>query len=1683
MFSNFIEILSSHGVAIGDQNAFIYLEDGEIETDQLTFAALDRRARAIAAVLQQTVGQGERALLLLPHGLEFISAFFGCLYAGVVAVPAYPPRQKKAVRPLLAIASDAQPSVVLTTRSVSSSTEVESEMAGAGFHIGSWIRTDEIDTGASIAWQELNCEKDCLAFLQYTSGSTGVPKGVMVTHGNLLVNMEMMKASSSLSSETVFASWLPLFHDMGLIGNVLLPVYLGAKCILMSPAAFIQKPVRWLQAITKYGATMGGAPNFAYDLCSRKVTESQKESLDLSSWRLSYIGAEPISVATINRFATTFASCGYRPESMYPGYGLAEATLFVSGGLPTEKPAVAQVDCSVLDQRQVKSASNDTKAKTLVGCGQSWLNQQIVIVDPETCRLCTQNQVGEIWVSGPNVALGYWNRPEETQQAFHAKINGRDEQDYLRTGDLGFFENGQLFVTGRIKDLIIIHGRNYYPQDIEATVESSNAVFHPNACAAFSIDADGEEKLIVVCEVKLGAIAEFNSKEIFTVIRQAIAEEHDAELFGAVFIMPSTIPRTSSGKIRRSACRDAFLSGSTLKVVGEYILDRISTLDVAEKSQSPYSSPEIKAWLIGKVAEYARVTPSEIDPRDPFTRYGLDSQKAVALTGELQDFLKKSLPVTLVYDFPSIESLSRHLSGELKFTESAETSASPSDHAIAIIGMGCRFPGAKNPEGFWRLLRDGVDTTGPVPRSRWNTSDLDRPVWGAFIDEVDQFDPEFFGISPREAEMMDPQQRLLLEVAWEALENAGIPAGNLAGTKTGVYIGISSFDYSRLMPGQSYAADPYFGTGNALSIAANRLSYIFDLRGPSLAIDTACSSSLAAVHQACRSLRAGDSELAIAGGVNLILTPELTMTFSQAGMMSPDGKCKSFDADANGYVRGEGCGVVILKRLSDALRDRDNIISVIRGTAVNQDGKSNGLTAPNGPSQQAVIREALLDAGLQPSDVTYVEAHGTGTPLGDPIEMNSIKEALCGSRGADDILWVGSVKTNLGHLEAAAGIAGLIKLALAIRNGQIPAHLHLNKLNPYINLDEVPIRIPTSSQAWVTDRDQRVGGISSFGFGGTNVHAILQGIDEQQKAESTPERPLHVLTLSATTEPALRQSAERYLDEIKKSPDSIADICFTASTGRSHFDHRLAIVCSSRDEASQKLQSFLEGQKDRSVFTGKKEIDDKQSVAFLFTGQGSQYAGMGRELFETQPAFRHTMELCDQVLRPFLKRPLLEVIYPTDGNPASLNSTEYTQPALFALEYAMAQLWISWGITPSVLIGHSIGEYVAACVAGVFSLEDGLRLVAERARLMQALSTPGGMASVFASKDKVSPVVERYSRELSIAAINGPRQTVISGAMGALEQALTELKATGMVAQRLTVSHAFHSPLMQPMLDEFSKVAGSVELRKAKIGIASNVTGKISFDQISDADYWRRHILAPVDFVGGMNAVGQYGCDVFIEMGPKPTLISMAKQCITAGNKLWLASAEPDRSNWSTTLESLASLYVRGSSLDWLAFDRDYSRRRVSLPTYPFQRRRYWIEPVKNLPEATHPLLGKTIPNIGAPSGTHTWEVDLGDRSHAFLAGHQVFGNSVLPYAVYIEMAMAAAREAGSVCNQVKGLEIHRAVFIPENHSVKLQLVLKKESSGGITFRAFSHADPNGKQDQTWMLCASANLQADGASV
>ncbi|MEZ4453137.1 MAG: SDR family NAD(P)-dependent oxidoreductase [Nannocystaceae bacterium] len=1975
--------------AVGGGSLFCrFLEDGEIDgpRTERTFDEFVGRCLRLAAGIQAAGGRGERVLLLYPPGADFAEGFVACVLAGAIAVPVPPPdprRLERTLSRLTRIAVDADIRFVLAPAELCAMVPAMAELAPE-LARRPWIAAESC-AASGARWADPDASASSLAYLQYTSGSTGDPKGVRVTHGNLIHNTEGITYAFGAHAGSAATLWLPPHHDMGLIGGILEPLLNVFPMTWMSPIDFLRRPARWLRAVSGARATISGGPDFAYALCARKVTDDELEGVDLSSWELAFSGAEPVRAATLEAFARRFEAHGFAARALYPTYGLAESTLIVSGGRPGAGWRTLELDADALGRGEVRAGAG----RTLVSCGPPLPGVEVAIVDPSTGA--ETDEVGEIWLAGPDVADGYWANLEATRDAFAARTAG-GRGPFLRTGDLGLVRDGELYVVGRLKDVVIVRGRNIHPADVEAAIAAAHPAIRPGGVAVFRIELGGEERAAAAVEVDERRAGD--RAAVIEAIRGAAAQAAEVGLAAVTLLPAGALPKTTSGKIQRFAARE-LASRDDAPALARWV--------EATREVGPRAIDGVRRRLIATIAPRLGVAPERLDGQRSFDAYGLDSAGLVELSEAVERAFGRPIPASALFNHPNLDALARflatsegpraadeaaaseapraaddpapideasapaaarydtegealarldrrslayrfdleaempwerlgepgchvpeplaitlgidaatlrstpgawalaqwgmalefcvgfealerlligvcvgiqatagaskslqllieeedkhialfrryarwlrdarpddaarfdalesswsrrrgagwlalegaedhlrswlwtltfeawtvylhealvrspepvqpawlaahalhrreeaqHLATDLAFVDAlaladdarrrvvarfllelleawpdffavsavhglcrarfpgidlqspdpaicarqllaeraftslhraapglAELLARPADEvraaaaavargealpsperkeriaveapqgpfivdpegasatkrapatdaamestaraadgddtsaiarppvdddAVAIVGFGCRFPGdVASLDDLWERLVAGVDAITEVPPNRWDIDAYYDPDprapsrmytrWGGFLPGIEDFDAAFFGISPREARTMDPQQRLLLEVSWEALEHAGIPPSSLAGTPAGVWIGICSWDYSRR--NHDALHDSWSATGNALSVAAGRISYTLGLRGPSMAVDTACSSSMVAIHLAVQSLRRGESDLALCGGVNLLLSPLSTICFSALRAMSPVGRCKSFDASADGYVRSEGCGVAVLKRLADARRDGDRVLALIRGTAVNQDGRSNGLTAPHGPAQEAVIRAALDDAGLGPADVGYLEAHGTGTALGDPIELGAIAAVMAG-RAADRPLVVGSVKSNVGHGEGASGIAGLAKAVEVVRRGAIPGNLHFHTPTPRIEWDRIPLRVPTSLEGW-PEAGPRRAGINSFGFGGTNAHAVLESCDEHQDLER--EAPaLLVLPISAPTREALRTLAGRLADHLEAHPeDALADVCATLGAGRNHWRERVAVIVGDRAALCDDLRAIAGGDAPPSAhFAPEDGADAELRVALLFTGQGAQAPGMARRLHAVLPQFRGAFDRACAALDRWLERPIAPVIFGEAG--ALIHETQFTQPGLFAVEWGIAAALRELGVEPRAVIGHSIGELTAAAFAGVLTLEDAARIVATRGRLMRSLPRGGAMASIEADEASILELLEDHLEAVDVAAINGPRQVVISGDEAAVEAILAELAGRGVRSRRLTVSHAFHSPRMEPILDAFEDELRRVTLRRPRVPMISNLTGRTAGADVARAGYWALHVRSPVRFADGVaTLMATQRPGLLVEVGPAPVLAGLCAQNGAAAPAI--AALRPGHDDAITFAGALARLWAHGAPIRWSAL---YGRRRrLALPPTPMHRVRHWIEASARGSIAS--AAGK--PWIGARldlAGPVIFESTIGDDARAWLDDHRVGARALVPFTGWVALARGAAIEAGA---------------------------------------------------------------------
>ncbi|MCW3841499.1 SDR family NAD(P)-dependent oxidoreductase [Micromonospora yasonensis] len=1726
-----------------DAWTYRFLVDGEDDELVISNADLDRRSRAIAATLRGRVSEGDRALIVCPPGLDYLASFLGCLYARVIAVPVYPPNPvllKRTLPRLIGVIEDAQPAIVLAPAEI---TAMAGQITALAPALGSlrWEAVDRIDPAVADHWREPDLDGADIAFLQYTSGSTGRPKGVVLSHRNLLANLAVTNERFVTDVEdTRLVSWLPPYHDMGLIGAMLQPLYAGFPATFMSPTSFLKRPVRWLQAISKYRGTLSGSPNFGYELCVAKTTPEERAALDLSSWRLAFSGAEPVRAETIDRFTEAFASSGFRRSAFYPCYGLAEATLFVSGGLAGAEPRIRRVRAADLAGRRAVDAGPDEESRTLVSCGSVAEHHELAIVDPETGTQLAAGQIGEIWFGGGSVAQGYWRRPDESEQVFQARIGGTGAGPFLRTGDLGFVDgHGELFVTGRHKDLIIIAGKNHYPSDIEFTVEQSDPKLRPGCGVACSVEVDGGEQLVVIHEVG-GNRSQLDAEQVIAAIRGAVAREHGLQAHDVVLIKQGSIPKTSSGKLQRRAARESFRTGG-LEVLAHWSAadpERVPVGRAAAPATARGTGPavtgvpsaarpgraEVERRLVEQLASRLKISPQAVDTTRPIATYGLSSVDMVGMVGELEAWLGRALSSTLIWEYPTLDTLAGFLADPASDTADPQAGTGPEmsgpagaadrveqDEAVAIIGIGCRFPGGVDgPESFWQLLTEGRDAIREVPADRWDAEELhtDDPAvpgrtttrWGGFLDRIDQFDPHFFGISAREAARMDPQQRLLAEVTWEALEDAGVAAEDLAGSATGVFIGIATNDYGQLTFEDLDRVDAYTGTGNAFSIAANRLSYLLDLRGPSIAVDTACSSSLVAVHQAVASLTRGECTLAVAGGVNVVLSPALAINFSKAGAMAGDGRCKTFDARADGYVRAEGAGVVILKPLSRAVADQDPIYGVILGGAVNQDGRTNGLMAPNPHAQEAVLRHAYERAGVPPEQVGYVEAHGTGTLLGDPIEAKALAAVVCADRDPQRPLLIGSVKSNLGHLEAAAGIAGLIKTALVLRHREIPPSLHYEQPNPHIPFARLALRVADTRQPWPTGDAPAVAGVSSFGFGGTNAHLVLRepprpaptagaaaatgapatnGRGSAHGAATTAGTPAgagvaRLLAISARTPEALRELAGRYADRLAAldaGPD-LAAACAAAAVRRSHHEHRLACVGDSPAPLRDALAAYASDEERAGLSWGSRRLGRRPKPVFVFSGQGPRWWPLTDDLLAV-PAFRDPLEQCARALRQYVDWSLLDLVTGR-ADEKLLSDPAVAQPALTAVQIALAALWRSWGVEPAAVVGHSVGEVAAAQVAGALNIPDAMRVAWQRGRVIRAAIGNGRMAVVGLPLDHTQRLLtERRPGAVSVAASNGPESTVLSGDGPALAALAEALQAEGIFCRLLeSVDYASHSPQMEPLRAELAALLDGLTPRPGTVPIISTVTARPIDGTALDAGYWATNLREPVLFDVAVTGLVDAGHDVFVEISPHPVLGDPVTERIARQQRdaVVVASLRRDEASHATILGELGRLYTAGYPVDWRRVHGP-AVPMVALPTYPWQRERHWLTDEHPRPRRTghrgHPVLETYVRAAGEPGAHHfTARIDL--TGFGYLRDHVVEDTPVLPASLLLDAALSAARRLlDDPTAVVERIELTRVTVVDElAEEDNLQLVLLPEAGTGGALRIY-HRGP-AQPDGTW---------------
>jgi len=1425
-----------------------------------------RASRALGALRAAGGDLGSKVLLLVARGEDFLDTFWGALAGGMIPVPVQLPAGTSArsgdVDRIIAVWRKLGEPIVVIEPLFRDALEALARENGLTSRA---VLTPPFAGEPDARWHEPAL--DDLAFLQFSSGSTGAPKGVELTHRNVLANIEQVTSVTKLSADDTVVSWMPYTHDMGLVGTHLMTLFVGATQVKIDPLDFVANPALWFECAHRHRATILATANFALGLALKRIDDDTLERWDLSRIRLIGNGGEPVSPRLCRAFFERFAVTGLAPNTMVPMYGLAEATLGVA--IP-ERLQTRVLSRAALEEGRVEvcdAFDDPSKQLELTDCGPPLPGVEVRIVGGE---------IGDVEVRGPNVSRGYFGEPPYGE--------------WLRTGDLGALIDGRLVITGRAKDVVVANGRKLYAHDIEAIAESVPGVRAGKACACGFFDAAaGAERaiLFVATATADDAILEEVDRKLRAVL--------GLEVERVVRVEGDQFPKTTSGKLQRYKMRDAFLKGTM-------------------------------------------------------------------------------------------------------------RSARAKERDLAIVSMACRFPDASSPEAFWELLAKGHDAIREIPRDRFDATKVRTPSrWGGFLDDVAAFDAEFFGIPAEEAAAMDPQHRLLLEVSYEALERGGYAGHRREGLRAGVFVGAGGSEYgdritARVEDGGEI--HPTAAVGNLRNMIASRVAHQLDLRGPALVVDTACSSALVALHLARESLNRGECDVALVGGVSLSLTAAPYVLLGRAGALSPRGRCHAFDESADGFVPGEGAGVILVKRLADAERDGDTILAIVRGTAINNDGRSIGPMAPSVDGQEAVLRDAWRDAELDPATASYVEAHGTGTAIGDPIEARSLTRVL-GNRRAEPLL-VGSVKTNIGHLLSGAAIASIIKVVLSMQHRALPPSLHCE--SPRRDLG--PLELVTELRAW---EGTRRAGVDAFGFGGTNAHAILDAAEFPQPVAQA--RAFDILMLSAPTAAALEARVRSV-----ESLENPHELCAEAAEREEH-PHRWAAITPTRSS--------------RDVFRGVARRSRAPKIAFVFAGQGAQYRGQGHGLFNSDVAFRERFTAAAKVVRELGGPDVLEACYA--GEDATLRETRVAQPLLVSFELALARLLMDRGVRPSAVVGHSVGELAAAVIAGALDEREALRIATVRGELMDGLRERGTMAAIFAPLDVVAAEVEAYPMEASVAAINAPNQIVIAGTDAAVDAIVTALEQNGFAAQRLSVSHAFHSPLIAPVRGELARAIGPGR-RRASLRFQSTVTGE-PIEEL-DASYWVDHAERPVLFARAIERLRDEGYDAFVEIGPGATLAGSLRILLDGHDALSTSVLRKGDDDQHALSAALAQLWVRGARIE--RTDRATTRR---LPPHPFARTRHWIDAERTTARVERPLLRR---RTALTLERASYEAEF-DHRDPLVRDHVVLGVNLLPGSACLELALEAASDAlGRAPGALVGTTLQKPLDVAEGEKRTLTILIER---------------------------------------
>ena len=1605
----------------------IYVDHQGREHESSYGELLAQAQRIASAWRAQTVAPGNKVILQLTHNQHILPAFWGCLLAGlepvIVPVPVsydFESRQRDQLQHLY----DLFESPLILTNAEYASAILRSPGLSL-LHDARFFDLDTLLQQENDGLHHLADPQD-VAFYTLSSGSTGLSKAVTLTHRNMISRgLGANQLCNNQQTDVIF-SWLPFDH----IGNIsayhISPILTSSKLVYAPKEYVLGKPTRWLDLMDRHRVTHTWAPNFAFGLISKSL-QKQRGTWDLSCLKGMLSAGELISHTTVIEFLAATQEYGLAPESVISAFGMAEVCSGVNYHLPAHNMAIrfAHLDRRQLDGKIHPTSASDPHSISFASLGPVVPGMAMRIVDANN-HVLNEGEIGRFQLHGDALMQGYYRNPE-ANTAF-------TEDGWFDTGDAAFILDAELYLVGRADLGIIVNGVNLSNAEVEAAIEEVVGV-EPAYTAACTVFPPNSEELKLA--VFYHPAANLDAESLANLPRRIQA--HMTEHLGIradflIAVSKEEVPKTEIGKIQHKKLIQHFQAGKFAKHIEQ------------QSRQSSTAASQLKldgaASLIHEIWSDA-LSASQIGLDDNFFELGGDSLALMQVLDRINNATGASLTLVDLFKYTTIESLAEAIEGTKKVSASHQAQhraerrrqLSSTDTAqsrdIAIIGMACRFPGADDLDEFWTNLIEGVESItrfsdAELEQGGFSRGVFDRPEYvkaSPLLKDARRFDAEFFGYSRYDAEWMDPQHRQFLECAWETFENAGYDPTSYPGT-VGIYGGaaMNTYLFNNVWPNRQ-ALDPNDDlsvatldsmggfmamVGNDKDYLTTRVSYKLNLSGPSVNVQTACSTGLVSIHMACQALLAGEADMFLAGCAS-IQSPEHAGHLYQPGMITtPDGHVRSFDAKAGGTIFGSGVGAVLLKRLDDALKDGDHIHAVVKGTAVSNDGGGKvGYMAPCSDGQALAVGEALAVANVPADSIGMVEAHGTGTVVGDPIEFDGLCQVFRNSTDKKGFCALGSVKTNVGHLQITSGTAGFIKTALSVSHGKIPPLVNFESPNPALAIEDSPFFINTETIDWPLAGPRRAA-INSLGIGGTNAHVILEQAPALPERDLGNDRPAHLLLLSARNPDALRKLAMRYRDHLHAHPEQpLADICFTANVGRKTFSHKLAVHADSSATLIAKLENWLEQNKDHAKQATQ---PSKTTLAFLFTGQGTQYAGMGAELYASQPEFKRHIDACHALFSAEHNIDLIQLLTSNELDDAALLPTRLAQPAIFSMDYALARLWQSWGVEPDYLLGHSLGEYVAACISGVFSLEDAVRLVSTRAELMQGLPEDGEMWAIHCDAKTARSVIHTHGPSITLAADNAPESIVISGDATEMKAVIQALEAQHIQTQRLPTSHAFHSPRMEPITARFEELAKKIHFNAPNIPLVSNLTGSLASEEITSADYWTQHMLRTVRFRQSIETLDTAGVNLFLEIGPKPTLRNLGAQCLPEANG-WLHTLQPQHAAWDTLLTSAAEL-AQHDRLDLHKFDAGYPRRRVPLPTYPFAATRYWLEPPEQPihqggVESQH-LLGEQIalPTLNAV----VFENHFDPIRLPILRDHLIGDSVVASAAVFVNMMLEAAR-------------------------------------------------------------------------